>query len=149
MIIRRLAEIVDTASDVHAGTWNSRRLLLAKDGMGFSMHDTLIHAGTETYMWYKHHLEAVYCIEGDGEIEDLGTGAVHPLGPGVLYALDGNEKHFLRARTQLRMICVFNPPVTGNEVHDESGAYPIDRESEVNGSAEDSAPEASLETTEA
>ena len=149
MIIRRLAEIVDTASDVHAETWNSRRLLLAKDGLGFSMHDTLIHAGTETYMWYKHHLEAVYCIEGDGEIEDLGTGDIHPLGPGVLYALNGNEKHCLRAKSQLRMICVFNPPVTGNEVHDESGAYPIDREPEPHGAGEGNAPDAALETTEA
>jgi L-ectoine synthase len=25
---------------------------------------------------------------------------------------------------QLRMFCVFNPPVSGQEVHDETGAYP-------------------------
>lgn len=149
MIIRRLEEIVDTASDVHTGTWNSRRLLLAGDGMGFSMHDTLIHPGTETNIWYRHHLEAVYCIKGEGEVEDLGTGEVHPLCPGVLYALDGNEKHCLRAKTQLRMICVFNPPVTGREVHDDTGAYPVDREPEPNGAGEGNAPEASLEPTEA
>jgi L-ectoine synthase len=24
----------------------------------------------------------------------------------------------------MKMACVFNPPLTGQEVHDESGAYP-------------------------
>jgi L-ectoine synthase len=40
----------------------SRRFLLRKDGMGFSMHETILRAGTETHMWYANHLEAVYCI---------------------------------------------------------------------------------------
>jgi L-ectoine synthase len=26
------------------------------------------------------------------------------------------------------MLCVFNPPLNGKEVHDESGAYPLDAE---------------------
>ncbi|MGZ4575073.1 MAG: ectoine synthase, partial [Mycobacteriaceae bacterium] len=25
----------------------------------------------------------------------------------------------------MRMLCVFNPPVTGREVHDENGVYPL------------------------
>jgi len=25
----------------------------------------------------------------------------------------------------MRMLCVFNPPVTGQEVHDENGVYPL------------------------
>lgn len=124
MIVRKLDEIVGSERDVQAETWNSRRLLLAGDGMGFSLHDTLIHAGTETMIWYRHHLEAVYCVEGDGEIEVLPNGATYQIAAGTMYALDGHEKHLLRARTQMRMICVFNPPVTGDEVHDEEGVYP-------------------------
>lgn len=124
MILRRLIEIVGTPRDVSAETWTSRRLLLAHEGMGFSLHDTLIHAGTETRMHYKHHLEAVYCIEGEGTLEDLETGATHALAPGTMYALIGHERHVLRATTPMRMICVFNPPVTGREVHGEDGAYP-------------------------
>jgi len=31
----------------------------------------------------------------------------------------------VRAKTDLRMACVFNPPVTGREVHDEHGVYPL------------------------
>ncbi|HQT43736.1 MAG TPA: ectoine synthase [Halothiobacillus sp.] len=31
-----------------------------------------------------------------------------------------------RATTQdLRLICIFNPPVTGTEVHDGNGVYPL------------------------
>jgi L-ectoine synthase len=26
------------------------------------------------------------------------------------------------------MICVFNPPLTGEEIHDEDGAYPLIQE---------------------
>ena len=124
MIVRTLDEIVGSERDVHAPTWNSRRFLLGSDGMGFSLHDTLIHPGTETLIWYQHHLEAVYCIEGDGEIEVLPEGPTYQITAGTMYALDGHEKHLLRARTRMRMICVFNPPVTGKEVHDENGVYP-------------------------
>ena len=125
MIVRKLADIVGTDRDVDAGNWVSRRLLLRKDGMGFSLHETILRAGTETYMWYKHHLEAVYCIDGEGEIEDLADGTVHRLQPGTLYALDQHDRHIVRAHTDLRTVCVFYPPVTGQEVHDEEGVYPL------------------------
>jgi len=125
MIVKHLYDVVGTADDVDTPTWNSRRLLLKKDGMGFSMHDTLIKTGTETLIWYQHHVEAVYCIEGEGEIEVIG-GKTYPIRPGTLYALNGHEKHLLRATHQMRMICVFNPPVTGTEVHDENGVYPVE-----------------------
>jgi len=124
MIVRRLLEIVGSPRDVSGETWTSRRLLLAHEGMGFSLHDTLIHAGTETRMHYKHHLEAVYCVEGEGTLEDLETGTTHTITPGTMYALIGHERHVLRATTEMRMICVFNPPVTGREVHGDDGAYP-------------------------
>lgn len=125
MIVRHLGEIEGTDCDVRGPTWRSRRLLLSADGMGFSLHDTTIDAGTETRMWYRNHLEAVYCIEGDGELEDLESGERYAIRPGMMYALSGHERHVLYARTQLRMVCAFNPPVTGTEVHDKTGAYPL------------------------
>jgi L-ectoine synthase len=70
----------------------------------------------------------VLCVEGDGEIEDLAVGAVHPIAPGTMYALDQHDRHVLRARTRMRMVCVFNPPLHGKEVHDDSGAYPREAE---------------------
>lgn len=125
MIVRSLSSIEGGDRDVRADTWASRRLLLAADGMGFSLHDTILHAGTVTEMWYRNHVEAVYCIEGAGELEDIDNGEVYSIGPGTMYALDGHEKHRLRAHTRLRMVCVFNPPCTGTEVHDETGSYPL------------------------
>jgi L-ectoine synthase len=111
---------------VDTPNWVSRRLLLAGDGMGFSLHDTIIRAGTSTRMEYRNHLEAVYCIEGRGSILETATGIRHPIEAGTVYALDRHDEHVLEAApdTHMRMVCVFNPPVTGNEVHDETGAYP-------------------------
>jgi L-ectoine synthase len=125
MIVKRLEDIAGTDQEVDAGNWTSRRFLLRRDGMGFSMHDTVIRAGTETFIWYANHLEAVYCVQGEGEIELLETKEVFPIRPGTLYALDGHEKHLLRGHTEMRMVCVFNPPLTGKEVHDTDGVYPL------------------------
>lgn len=125
MIVRHKSELLQTEREVRAPTWTSLRFLLRGDGMDFSLHETVIHAGTETRIWYKHHREAVYCIEGEGEIEVLPEGPTHPIRPGTLYALDGHEPHLLRAETDLRLVCVFTPPCTGREVHDEDGAYPL------------------------
>lgn len=125
MIVKTLREVEDTADDVRADTWKSRRLLLAGDRVGFSFHDTIMYAGTETRMWYQHHIEAVYCIEGEGELEDLDHHTRHRIRPGTLYALNGHERHIMRPKTDMRLLCVFNPPVTGREVHDENGVYPL------------------------
>jgi L-ectoine synthase len=125
MIVRNIRDIEGTENDVKAENWASRRMLLKKDGMGFSFHETIIFPGTETYIWYKNHLEAVYCVEGEGEIETIADGRKYRIEPGVMYALNANDKHYLRAKTRLRMICVFNPPLTGKEVHDAEGVYPL------------------------
>ena len=125
MIVRTLDGIVGTDRDVEAETWSSRRFVLAGDGVGFSLHDTVLHAGTVTEMWYRNHIEAVYCIEGRAELEDLETGDRHEVVPGTMYLLDGHERHRLTVHEDLRTVCVFNPPCTGREVHDADGAYPL------------------------
>jgi L-ectoine synthase len=125
MIVKYLHEVAGTKDDVAAENWRSRRLLLKKDGMGFSLHDTIILAGTETAIWYKNHLEAVYCIDGEGEIEVINENKIYPICAGTLYALNNHEKHYLRAKTDMRMVCVFNPPCTGQETHDKDGSYPL------------------------
>jgi hypothetical protein len=76
-------------------------------------------------LWYRHHVESVYCVAGEGEIENCETGEVHPISDGTLYWLDGHEKHILRAKTELRLVCVFTPALVGREIHDEEGAFPL------------------------
>ncbi len=127
MIVRSLEDIDGTEGDVKAPTFFTKRFLLRKDKMGFSLHDTTLFAGTNTYIWYKHHLEAVYCIEGEADIEVQPDGPTYHISPGIMYALNGHEKHYLRVGPDkdFRAICVFNPALTGQEVHDEEGVYPL------------------------
>ncbi|MGH3367681.1 MAG: ectoine synthase, partial [Nocardioidaceae bacterium] len=60
MIVRHLSELDGTSRDVETPNWRSRRLVLAREGVGFSFHDTVLYSGTETHMWYANHVEAVY-----------------------------------------------------------------------------------------
>lgn len=125
MIIRDLKE-AKKSRQVESKGWSSVRMLLKDDNMGFSFHITTIHTGAELPMHYKNHLESVYCVSGEGSIEDLETGDVTAIHPGVMYALDKHDRHILRAKKEMQMACVFNPPLHGREVHDESGAYPLE-----------------------
>lgn len=120
-----------TDRDVQSETWRSRRMVLGREGVGFSFHDTVIYAGTRSTFHYQNHIEAVYCVQGEGTLTDEGTGKTYPLSDGTMYLLDGHEKHTVVANTELRMACVFNPPVTGREVHDENGVYPLILEDEA------------------
>ncbi|MCE7481583.1 MULTISPECIES: ectoine synthase [Microbacterium] len=125
MIVRTLDEITDTDADIKTENWRSKRIVLAKEKVGFSVHETTLYAGTVSRFWYANHIEAVFVVEGEGEITDLGTGETHQLAPGSLYLLNDHDKHEVRPRTEMRVVCVFNPPVTGREVHDENGVYPL------------------------
>ena len=123
MIVRDFDDVVGDGGAISDAQWTSVRMLLADDGMGFSFHITFLEAGSEHTFEYKNHLESVYCVQGSGDITDLRTGETHPIKPGTLYALNEHDRHTLRATEELVMACVFNPPVTGDEVHREDGSY--------------------------
>ncbi|MGO1297011.1 MAG: ectoine synthase [Vibrio sp.] len=126
MIVRTLQECESSERRVVAETWESTRMLLKDDNMGFSFHITTIYKGTDTHIHYKNHLESVYCISGEGSIEVV-NGETYPIKPGTLYVLDKHDEHYLRANKKADMVmaCVFNPPLTGAETHDEDGVYPL------------------------
>jgi L-ectoine synthase len=125
MIVRDFNKIMkdEPGRVVTDAQWASVRMLLADDGMGFSFHITTLEASSEHTFEYKHHFESVYCMQGKGSITDLATGETHQIHPGVMYALNEHDRHVLRAEEELVMACVFNPPVTGTEVHREDGSY--------------------------
>ncbi len=123
MIVRSLTDLIDTPRDVRGAAWASRRFLLAGDGVGYTLTETSVVAGSEQVLWYKHHVESNYVIEGEGEVENLATGEVFALAPGSIYVLDKHEKHRLKAFTAMRLVCVFTPALTGRESHDADGAY--------------------------
>lgn len=126
MIVRNLADIRTSEHNVMSenNTWESARMLLNKDGMGFSFHVTTLYAGAEIELQYLNHFESVFIMQGKGTIEDLANGEMHDLLPGVIYALDQHDQHILRIEEEIICACVFNPPVSGREVHDENGSYP-------------------------
>lgn len=127
MIVRTIDEITGTDRDVPSedGQWRSKRIVLADDRVGFSVHETTLQAGTINDFWYANHIEAVFITEGEGELYDKDNDVTYQLKPGSIYVLNGGEKHQLRPKTQIKCVCVFNPPVTGREVHDENGVYPL------------------------
>lgn len=128
MIVRHLHQAEKTSRRILSpdGNWESTRLLLKDDGMGFSFHITTIYKGADFQMHYQNHLESVYCISGTGEVKTLTDGKIYPITPGTLYNLDQHDKHVLRAFEEMKMACVFNPPLNGKEVHNAEGAYELD-----------------------
>lgn len=132
MIVRNLEECRQQGRLVTAenGNWDSTRLVLADDNVGFSFNITRIFPGTETHIHYKHHFEAVFCYEGEGEVETLADGKIHPIKAGDMYLLNLNDEHMLRGKEKgMTVACVFNPALTGREVHREDGSYaPVDSE---------------------
>lgn len=128
MIVRQLQEAEKSNRRIVSpdGNWDSTRMLLKDDNMGFSFHITTIYKDADFQMHYQNHLESVYCMSGRGEIESLDDGSVYPITPGALYILDKHDKHILRAFEEMKMACVFNPPLNGKEVHNKDGAYELE-----------------------
>lgn len=123
MKIRRVKDLLGTERDVNGIGFKSVRVLLEKDNMGFSLHKTIINEGGPYHWHYKHHFESCYCIEGYGIIHNLDTGEKFEIEPDTTYVLDSHDNHTFTALTNVVLISVFNPPVTGNEVHKSDGSY--------------------------
>lgn len=125
MLVRRLEDVKNSDHTIDGGGWISRRLVVASDNADFSVHDTIVKAGAETNTWYKHHIESVYCIEGEGEIEQNSDGEKFAIRPGTLCLLNKHEQHVLRAKKDMRLICVMSPPLVGYEQLDAEGNFPV------------------------
>jgi L-ectoine synthase len=123
MLVRTLDDLAPGKGEIRTPSWSSRRLLHRDDGMGVTLTDAVLEAGLDQVWWYKNHLEAVYCLEGEGVLEDLVTGKSYEIKPGILYALDKHERHRLKVKQTMRVICTFVPPLVGGEIHDTDGSY--------------------------
>ena len=128
MFVRSLNDVEKTDYFVDWGNGTSHRMLTEADGMGFTMCHTVVKKGSESLLEYRNHLEACYCIGGEGEVEDM-NGNVYPIKVGDIYVLNQHDKHYLRGGkdTDLILVSVFNPPLKGTERHnlkgDGSSAY--------------------------
>lgn len=119
MFVRSLKDVESTEKFVDWGNGTSHRLLTTADRMGFTVCHTVVRKGTESQLHYRNHLEACYCIDGEGEVEDM-SGNVYPIRKGDIYVLDNHDRHFLRGgkTADLVLVSVFNPPLAGAEKHD-------------------------------
>ncbi|MEE8533006.1 MAG: ectoine synthase [Alphaproteobacteria bacterium] len=126
MFVRTVDELRNTGRESVLGDGKARsaRLLTKVDGMGFSLSDATLSAGAEVALWYKNHWEANYIVSGHGAVTDVASGESRPLAEGALYTVGPKDRHLLAATTDLRIISIFNPPLVGDETHDEDGAYP-------------------------
>lgn len=107
------------------GGFVSNRILLQEDGMGYSMTKTVVNIGIH-HWHYKSHLESCYCVSGYGIITNKITGETFSISPDKTYVLDKHDDHIFEAKTEVVLICVFNPPLTGRETHDSEGSYNSD-----------------------
>jgi len=112
---------VDRVVEFHSGV--SNRILLQQDGMGYTMTKTIVHPGKRVFQHYKNHLESCYCVKGKAVLVNAITGEEHIIEPDVTYVLDKNDPHYFEAIEETTMICVFNPPLTGREIHQDDGSY--------------------------
>ncbi|AZD67474.1 ectoine synthase [Pseudomonas chlororaphis] len=95
MFVRSIRDVEKTDFFVEWGSGTSHRLLTEQDGASFTICHTVVRAGMESLLHYRNHLEACYCIGGEGEIEDM-EGAIHVIRPGDMYVLDKHDRHYLR-----------------------------------------------------
>jgi L-ectoine synthase len=125
MIVVDIADIAGTEREVRCpkGGFVSTRFLLESDGMGFTLTHTFIPKGMPQTWHYKNHLEACYCVSGEGRLGNLETGETVSILPSTMYALDKHDRHLFMALEDTVLICVFNPPLKGREVHGEDGSY--------------------------
>jgi L-ectoine synthase len=122
MIVKTLEDVSGTKGEAHGDKWHSMRLLHSEDGMGVTLTDSVLEEGFEMTLWQKNHLEACYCLEGEGTVEELDSGKVHEIRAGTLYAMNNHDRHRIRAKTRMRVICTFYPALTGHEKHDADGS---------------------------
>lgn len=126
MIVKTLDDVIGSPDHATGDGWESRRILLACEGLGYSLHDTVVKEGAVLELEYKNHVETNYCIAGVGSVTNTATGKVFPLAAGTVYVLNNHEPHVVRAITgDLRLVCVFTPALSGTETHDADGSYAV------------------------
>ena len=123
-VINAAALPADRVVQCPKGGFTSNRLVVEADGMGYSMTKTVIHPGKPHRWHYQHHLETCYCVSGKGLLINEATKEYFAIGPDSTYILDNHDAHTFEALEETILICVFNPPLIGDELHDENDTYP-------------------------
>ena len=122
MFVKRLADT--QVVGIRGGTAKAYRYITQDDGCGFTISTPRSQPGLNSNLWYQNHVEANYILEGEGAVEDLTTGEKWDLATGTMYFVGPKDRHRLTSSTDFYLVSVFNPPLVGDETHDDEGAYP-------------------------
>jgi len=127
MIVTNRRDLLGTARDARGPGWESVRMLVKSDGMGFSMTDTTVLPGAVLTLQYKNHVEACFCVSGRGKVTVMETGESYEIRPGVLYAPNAHDRHevCVIGAESLKLVCTFSPALEGDEVHQADGSYAV------------------------
>ncbi len=118
MFISSVQEVIGTDRDVQGPGWKSRRVILAEDGMGYSVHETLVDAGTHLRLNYANHRETVYVVAGRGTVTDVAGERAVSLQPGSVYSGGVGEEHILVCDTEMTFLVIFTPGLVADEEAD-------------------------------
>jgi L-ectoine synthase len=118
MFVKHVKEIIGTERDASGEGWKSRRLILAQDGLKYSVHETTIDETVSLRFCYAGHCETVYCIDGVGSIQNLKTGEKWDIKPGTIYSVGIGDDHLVESQTVMKLLCIFDPPLKGQEEAD-------------------------------
>lgn len=115
MFVTQVEDVVGTERDASGEGWKSRRMILARDGLKYSVHETILEPGLTLTFNYKAHRETVYCVRGEGSIQNKTTGEMWELRPGSIYSVGIGDDHIVRTHTEMKLVCIFDPPLEGQE----------------------------------
>ena len=115
MFFRDSRELVGTAHDVTHPNYRTMRLLLRSDPAPVSVTDIVLVPGIEDIYGYDDRTEIAYCIEGRATVRDLNGGSEREIEPGVLWVAPPGSRFSFVAHEPTRLICVFDPPLEGDE----------------------------------
>jgi L-ectoine synthase len=118
MYVTSSSAVAGTDREAHGEGWHSRRLVLARDGRPVSVHETRVRSGTVLDLCYSHHTETVYCVSGRARLTDHSDGRSHDIVAGCLYCARVGDDHRLEIIEDCTFVCVFDPPLVGQEEAD-------------------------------
>lgn len=122
MIFNTVEKVKKTDSHVNWGNGTSSRLLVANDGVGYTIAETRIFPNTSSHLKYQNHIESCFCVSGSGALILDETGDEFVLSAGALYTLNLHDSHILKSGSDgLVLISFFLPALNGTEIHDLTG----------------------------
>lgn len=116
MIVIDAMQTHGSEREVKRDDLSSMLLLLKADGLGFTVTRTMIHPAKDFEPFHdKDHVQAYYCIRGNGTVKD-SRGNEHKIKPGFFFAAEKAEKHWIKAKDTLVLLCTISPAIAANEM---------------------------------